>query len=647
MACATSDSDSIVFYETGQECAAAPTRTSRSVPPAAAELLRPLPPRVDVESNGGGVLRDEEKCLLSGGAAPSILALRQSILQLCALPLGALALLSASHRLRSFCCLKTVCALGLPRTCSSAARCAVKDALLALVRSKLLFFAGLACNGDSRRKMRRYAPLHAAAAATAAISAAGGVPAEAAHAAAAAAGEEGAHAGSPVGEPPARKRQRAGGRCKPEPGSAAGAPPHVDELGCEAAGPDGLLRFHLRDSASGGEVCVVAEAAPGGGACGAARRRIFRITRAVASLAPPSLRAALLPRASDVRDWLAAVLESRLLGGAEPDAAAAKRFAPDPNPELFSSASDGDGDDGDAARGAAGAGDAMDEDGEECGGASGSGHGANPPPHAAGGWRPAACAAKANAGAAGEVAAAAAAGAAATHISPPWSMCATVAARVDALLLPGGALCGVTRASGRSFCQSDVESHFAHAAGRSIEPGEVKAVNTRLRDLAGCGALHCWSVKEDGAIRWAYRFQIADAACMAGAAIARSAAAPTTKRADTATRIAALVSPPSGALYLRSIQFGFFIRANACECLCGDGKTDVYLALRALVEQGALTAQTVTGNLSGTTCKHTRYAVVVPAAAAAVAAAAARAAGEPKSEAEAARIAEAREEKEE
>ena len=422
-----------------------------------------------------------------------------------------------------------------------------------------------------------------------------------------------AHGGAAhISEPPARKRKRAGGRSEPALGNAsagaeAAAPLDVDVLGCEAAGPDGFLRFHLRDSSSGGEVCVVAEAAPGGGVCGAARRRVFRITRAGASLAPPSLRTALLPRASDVRDWLAAVLESRLLGGAEPDAAAAKRFAPDLNLEPFSSASDGDGDDdGDAAQGAAGADDAMDEVAD------------------------------------------------AAHHSPPLTR-AAIEERVDALLRPGGALCGVTRASGRGFCQSDVDACLARVAGRPVGSREHSIVNARLRELVGCGALHRWTAKQEGATRhnpWAYHFAIADAERMDAAAAARVAAEassaappPPSKKAVATGRVAALLQPPSGTLYLRSLQLGSFVRADV-DALCGgDGTTDEAFrcelnhALRTLVEQGALTAWTETVDRNGVTRSRKRYAEVVSAAAAAAAmagtatAAAARVAGKAKVEA--------------
>ena len=533
-------------------------------------------------------------------AVPSALALRQYILQLCALPRGALAMLAASHRLRSYCQSDVERALGLPRARSNATRCAVRDALSALVRSQQLAFVGLAVDADSWRKSKRYALPHAAAAAAAAIAAAGADPKNVEHADAAAAGKEGADAGA---------HEQGGGGVAPSQATLVAAIPRL-----WASSPPPAVR---RDTTARGAAAAVSATAaataarrppprtrsavaarvdalllPGGALCGVTRDsgRSFcqsdvesHVARAAKEASSPveggDVRAVVNARLRELVGcgalcrWSAtqqgatkwvyhfAVADAACMAAAAAAPATAAAAAATGLPPTTRRADTAARAAGQPRAEAEAAGSAEAEEEEA----------AMPPPPKRGDT-------------------AAAGTEAAPRCHPPPLMRTAVAARVDALLLPGGALCGVTRASGRGFCQSDIESRLSRAAGCSIGPCEVNYVNARLLELVGCGALHRWSAKHEG--RRMYRFEIADAARMAAAAAARSAAAAaaaaappptTTKRADTAARVAALVSPPSGALYLHSIRCDSFVRSDA-EKFCGDSRTDVHLALRALVE---------------------------------------------------------------
>ena len=199
-------------------------------------------------------------------------------------------------------------ALRLPRC--RASNLLVTSALIRLVSMKQLNRVG-----GSRLEGYRYAPSRA-------TDSGGGGGVIAAEAGAEEAGAEEAAAAAVAAAPRKRKhkgRRREARAAAPAGAAAAGAPaaagasgadwalvdppPRVDEIGRETVRAGGALRFHLRDSATRKEVCVVTEMpAPAGGGCGTPRRRVFRITRAGASLAPPCLRSALLLRVSDVRD---------------------------------------------------------------------------------------------------------------------------------------------------------------------------------------------------------------------------------------------------------------------------------------------------------------------------------------------------------
>ena len=354
-------------------------------------------------------------------------------------------------------------------------------------------------------------------------------------------------------------------------------PPRVDEIGGDSVGAAGALRFHLRDSITRKEMCVVAEMPPpAGGGCGAARRRIFRITRAGALLAPPYLRAALLPRASDVRDWMAAVVESRLLGGAEPDAATSWRFAVDPSPEPFTSA--GEEDDIDAP----GVGAAEQRDAH--------------PPKKRLRRRP------------GEMARGAAARATAAAAAAPAqpTKAALVMALVEALVaLPHGAMYRHSFAHG-FFVAADVEA--ALRGGGGDEAAGRSHVNISLSALVSRGVLAAHAGQGTQPRKW---YKVVVAAAAAGAA-APPAPEPT-QTAVTEARVDALISPPSGPLYRLSASRGFFVCDDVEEALRADGGGDVpqrifvNTVLRALTARGALSAWT--DEASGT---RNWYAVLLP-----------------------------------
>ena len=259
-------------------------------------------------------------------------ALACAITRLWARPRGELLPVLAERR--SFNFHDVASALRLPRCRSSSM--AVTNALSRLVSTKQLDHVG----GD-RHNGWRYAPARATNSNGGGCGNAAGAAAEDDGAEVAAAAAEAEATAAAAALPRKRKHPSQGRKARGAPAAdwaLLEPPPRIDEIGGESAGVGGALRFHLRDSATRAEVCVVDEVPAPAGGCGASKRRVFRITRAGASLAPPSLRAALLPRTSDVRGWMAAVVESRLLGGAEPDGAAARRFAIDPSPEPFSSA---------------------------------------------------------------------------------------------------------------------------------------------------------------------------------------------------------------------------------------------------------------------------------------------------------------------
>ena len=136
------------------------TNTKRYAPPSAASTAAAAVAAATAGAEGacagapslGADEEEDDEEVACGGdarAVPGAPALRQSILQLCAPPRGALAVLAASHPLRSYCRSDVEGALGLPRAHSNATRCAVRDALNALVRSKEIAFVGWVVDANS------------------------------------------------------------------------------------------------------------------------------------------------------------------------------------------------------------------------------------------------------------------------------------------------------------------------------------------------------------------------------------------------------------------------------------------------------------------------------------------------------------------